>query len=262
MDEGFDIQVNGIVEVAKTILYPGKSFRFDRPRTFNSFVLDLSGTGRYTVDDRTTVFRKNDLFFLRSGLIHQHANIGEDLHGYVYVNFHTSNDGLFGRKPFVPMLILPDHGDLEGDFESLLAAWHHKEGGYLTRCYEIVYRILNAMIGDLLEEKPEDHPYRRLRPAVAHIHKHFRSKITIGELASLCHQSERQFRRCFTQIFRNSPKEYMIRLRFQTAKDLLHNTTNSIEEIAEYVGYDSIYNFSKDFKNQFGVSPREWRRKE
>jgi AraC-like DNA-binding protein len=263
MDQGFDVQITGIVEIAKTILYPGKWFFYNRPRNFNSFVLNLSGVGKYTVDNQSIIFRKNDFFFLRSGLIHQHGNIGEDLHSYAYVNFNTNNDNFFSQKPFIPMLILPDHGDLESDFESLLSVWNYKEGGYLTRCYEIIYRILNTMIGDLLEEKQQDFQYRRrLQPAVVHIHDHFRNKIKIEELASLCNQSERQFRRCFKKIFSKSPKEYIIQRRFQTAKYLLHNTTNSIEEISEYVGYDSIYNFSKDFKNLFGVSPSEWRKEE
>ena len=262
MDKGFDIQITGIDEIAKTILYPGKFFLHSKPRTFNSFVLNLSGVGKYTVDNQSMIFRKNDFFFLCSGLIHQHRNIGEDLHSYAYVNFTTNNDNIFCQKPFIPMLILPDYGDLESDFESLLSAWEYKEGSYLTRCYEFIYRILNFMIGDLLEEKQQDFQYKRLKPAVARIHNNFRRELKIEELASLCNQSERHFRRCFEKFFEKSPKEYIIHLRFQTAKDLLHNTTNSIKEISEYVGYDSIYNFSKAFRILFGVSPSEWRKTE
>lgn len=42
------------------------------------------------------------------------------------------------------------------------------------------------------------------------------------------------------------------------ATPLLQGTTLSIEEIAAMLGYTSSSNFYKAFKEEYGVTPREW----
>lgn len=47
-------------------------------------------------------------------------------------------------------------------------------------------------------------------------------------------------------------------LRMTRATTLLQGTTLSIEEIAAMLGYTSSSNFYKAFKEEYGVTPREW----
>ena len=53
---------------------------------------------------------------------------------------------------------------------------------------------------------------------------------------------------------------YLLRLRLSHALELLTQTTLSVGEIAEEVGFADIYYFSKYFKESFGSSPMEYRR--
>lgn len=55
--------------------------------------------------------------------------------------------------------------------------------------------------------------------------------------------------------------EYVIQLRMERAKELLHTTDDTIAEVAEKSGYESEYYFSRKFKEYTGVSPRQYRRK-
>ena len=45
------------------------------------------------------------------------------------------------------------------------------------------------------------------------------------------------------------------------ANNLLLETDRSITEIADALGYNDIYSFSRQFKNDCGLSPQSWRRK-
>ena len=45
------------------------------------------------------------------------------------------------------------------------------------------------------------------------------------------------------------------------ASDLLRHGEHSISQIATLCGYDEIYSFSRQFKNEFGLSPTEFIKK-
>ncbi|UUZ84087.1 AraC family transcriptional regulator [Paenibacillus sp. P26] len=52
-----------------------------------------------------------------------------------------------------------------------------------------------------------------------------------------------------------SLKEYMTRVRLKRAKHLLSETTMNVSQVADALGYSSVFLFSKQFKRQFGAPP-------
>lgn len=56
-----------------------------------------------------------------------------------------------------------------------------------------------------------------------------------------------------------SPREHYLNTRIEKAQDLLLNTSKSVKEIAEILGFESASHFSKQFKNRIGGSPSDWR---
>ena len=56
------------------------------------------------------------------------------------------------------------------------------------------------------------------------------------------------------------PLKYLTSIRIARAKELLTGTDIPISEIGELVGYDNPLYFSKIFKKNTGLSPREYRR--
>ena len=57
------------------------------------------------------------------------------------------------------------------------------------------------------------------------------------------------------------PINYLIHVRLEKAKEMLEDGRESIRTIANLVGYDDVYHFSKLFKKHFGVSPMYYRKK-
>ena len=56
-----------------------------------------------------------------------------------------------------------------------------------------------------------------------------------------------------------SPRDMMLRLRLQHAKNLLLESSLTIKEIAERCGYVRQHEFARSFRQQTGVTPRAWR---
>lgn len=65
-------------------------------------------------------------------------------------------------------------------------------------------------------------------------------------------------------VFRESSgftiMDYLRRVRIERAKELLVNTSLSVGEIAEKVGYETLFQFSRLFKKYMGIAPTEYRK--
>jgi AraC-like DNA-binding protein len=56
------------------------------------------------------------------------------------------------------------------------------------------------------------------------------------------------------------PVQYHLDLKILRAKEMLLYTDKSVKEISYDLGFQSIYYFSRIFKNKLGVSPSEIRK--
>jgi len=90
----------------------------------------------------------------------------------------------------------------------------------------------------------------------------YNTNISIKDYAKERHISVCWFNRIFKRVMRETPMQYIINLRIANALNLLNETTYNIIQIANIVGYDDAYYFSRIFKKHIGISPREYRKKQ
>ena len=64
----------------------------------------------------------------------------------------------------------------------------------------------------------------------------------------------------FTRLVGTAPMQYLANWRMQVAAQKLRNSTASLAQIADAVGYDSEAAFSRAFKKIYGTAPGAWRR--
>ncbi len=82
---------------------------------------------------------------------------------------------------------------------------------------------------------------------------------SVKSLAEMVAMSPSRFAARFTQTLGESPMAYVSRWRMYTASQMLENSQQSIEQIANAVGYESLAAFSRAFKRQVGLPPATWR---
>lgn len=78
-------------------------------------------------------------------------------------------------------------------------------------------------------------------------------------ICEIFHIHNTHLSRLFTENFNIGMHQYLTQLRVEKAKNMLTSSTEKIETIAEEVGYNNIYSFSRAFKRITGISPRQYR---
>lgn len=128
---------------------------------------------------------------------------------------------------------------------------------YQGKIRELIY-YLNEDFGKVMIE--EDSAYRY--PAeVAHdyIVKNYMNNISIQELADFIGLSRSHLFRLFQDKYAMSPKKFLQNYRMSRAGNLLQGSDFSIAEVAERVGYDDAFQFSKLFNKYHNLSPTDFR---
>lgn len=98
----------------------------------------------------------------------------------------------------------------------------------------------------------------KIAPAVAYVSLHYTEPITNDALAALTGLSTVYFRKLFTEVMGVSPIVYVHRLRVEKAKEMLKSDYGTLSDVAQSLGYPSLYDFSRDFKKHAGVSPSHY----
>jgi len=89
---------------------------------------------------------------------------------------------------------------------------------------------------------------------------HYYEKITLDQIANNMYLSPVYISKIFKEETDESPINYLIKCRLEKAKELLTpDNTDSIKNIANQVGYDDVYHFSKLFKKYYGISPLHYK---
>ena len=125
--------------------------------------------------------------------------------------------------------------------------------------------VLYALISELgaLEQfgKSNNKHFGWIQKGVEYLTEHFQENTSVKSLADMCHISEVYFRKVFKRCMGMSPVQYRSELRLKRAREYLLYSDDSVNEIAELLGYVSPAYFIKQFKEKYQESPYAYRLK-
>lgn len=87
-------------------------------------------------------------------------------------------------------------------------------------------------------------------------------QFSVNYLCEALGMSRSQLYRKFESITGQTPNDFIRSVRLKHAAQLLRNGNNSISEISDRVGFNSIKYFNKYFKEEFGLTPTQYRAEE
>ena len=91
-----------------------------------------------------------------------------------------------------------------------------------------------------------------------YIRSHLSEKLTLADVAAVFNFSPNYLSQLFGKYGDSGFVEYITETRIAAAKEMLEQGNLKVYEIAEKLGYDSSFYFSKVFKKVTGLSPREY----
>lgn len=129
---------------------------------------------------------------------------------------------------------------------------------------EELERVLSAIVAESGESesvtKEEPISDRLIDNVIAEIRTHYTEDISLTSLAAKYSVSMGHLSKIIKEHLQVNFSDYIASLRIQRAKELLSDDSLSIQEIAEIVGYDDYFYFTKVFKKVEGISPSKYRK--
>lgn len=163
----------------------------------------------------------------------------------------------------------PGHKLLEKQLQTIIDYKRSKNPSANSKLQTVgaLHYIAYLILGKMIDEKTEQSNdlelgspllIQQLMSKIQHDYQH---NLMISQLSEDNHISETHLIRIFKKYVGVSPKNYLIQIRFDEAKQLLHQTSMSVEEIAQKTGFGSAKNFFVLFHKRFDKIPNEYRHK-
>lgn len=144
-------------------------------------------------------------------------------------------------------------------FNKLDNLWTFKKSYYNLRCMSVLYEMLAELGRNNEAQYIPSYKYELIQPSINYLEANYNNPDLTNEiLAEKSNISTIYFRKVFTELYGVSPMRYVQVRRIEKAKDLLKSEFNSITNISEATGFNSIHHFSRTFRKMTGYSPSEF----
>ena len=129
---------------------------------------------------------------------------------------------------------------------------------------EDLIRVMSAIVNERGDRNDDEYPApaydKMIDNVVSDIREHYTEDISLTSLAAKYNISMGHLSKMIKEHLQVNFSDYIASLRIQRAKELLRDESISIQEIAEIVGYNDYFYFTKVFKKVEGISPSKYRK--
>lgn len=187
------------------------------------------------------------------------------LNGFVnsYIGFYAPEE-LFSKLSIATNRVLHPENceEINNILLDILQEDTERRRGYEEAINSLILRLLIA-ISRGTEQKNERQSHADAMKKMATLRKRYLSDIVnvpdINELICTSGFSRTQFYRLYTLFFRTSPKDDLIRMRLESARELIRSEPDKkMYEVATACGFNDVPNFFRFFKKRYGYTPKNY----
>ncbi len=239
-----DMVVTDIKRAIVVHFEKGQRFQM-KNRAHYGLSLCVNGQITYTMNGKTYVSNQNNAVLLPQGGTYSLYGDKEGL--FPLVDFKCER---FHSDEIV-VIPLKNPQACITEFETLKRLFPGNENRLKT--YSTFYGLLSEVVSKTAGV------YSPLRSVMQYIEQHVSdSELSNTKLAQNMGISEVYLRKLFTAHQNCTPKQYILTVRIQKAKQMLVDTTYTVSTIAEECGFGSLYHFCRAFKERTGLTPTQY----
>ncbi|NLK74481.1 MAG: helix-turn-helix transcriptional regulator [Clostridiales bacterium] len=245
---------------------------------YTELAVILSGKGKYLLDGKEHEVETGDIIFCNPGTKHKHIvyNQNEPIIKFIagFTNFHfknmqantidfKDNDCIIHTTSELRQEISMLCYAMISEKESSKAGKYFMIKSYLMQMLLLIIRELSEIDnteqkGCNIESYNKSYAVNRI---INYLNENYDKKISLEQIAHNMYLSPVYISKIFKEETGESPINYLIKIRLEKAKEiLLSDDGDSIKNVANRVGYDDVYHFSKLFKKYYGISPLYYRK--
>ena len=136
------------------------------------------------------------------------------------------------------------------DFEKMIVLSLFEENR--TKMMSVFYNILHRL-------STESSVHYLILPAIRYIESNYQNpKLSNTDLAEQCNISEVYFRKIFTETHKTTPKQFIVDIRINKAKQLLSEGFLKVSAVSRLCGFSNQFHFCRLFKEKTGFTPTEY----
>jgi len=208
-----------------------------------------SGCGIFKRDGQVHQIKAGDMFVIPPYAETYYEADAKKPWTYIWVGFTAQHElpDVFQR----PVIRQSGLGKIFEDMRAC-AGFGNGKSAYLSGC-------LWLLTAHMLESAAKREDYCDM--AISIMHSEYAYGIGVSQIAARLGLDRSYFSTMFTKKQGISPVKYLLNLRMHRAAELMTAHGESPTTAALSVGYADISHFSKVFKQYYGVSPREYKKK-
>lgn len=270
---GLFLKVAGREVIPENASYPTKShpynyyFLWDKGRILDEFQLNYitEGSGIYEDLNGKYMVKPGTILITRPGMWHRYRPNQNTGWTENYIGFDGAiargillNPLFFDNKP---VSNVGEREEFVDTYQKIFDFVIQEKPGYQQVAAGMIMKLLGYMVSTKKQGAFSGKRIEKIIQEVCfYIRENIEKDIDFKSIAENHNLGYSYFRKMFKKYTGVPPVKYHLDLKIIRAKDILLSSDKIIKEISYELGFQSVYYFSRAFKNKIGVSPTEIRR--
>lgn len=266
---GLKLSDFSLIQIGRMYFAPLDKIMPHRQRDWYELTIITDGEGSVITNGIETPVKRGCIYLSLPNDIHEIHSSKESPMKYDFFTFYTENPAYKNELENIEKLLTPSDRLFFDERISALVCdaimEFVEDGKYST---DLLYSIFNQIVVYIIRNFSSETAKSRVTSATPndavcyqimnYIDTHLYTLKSLDELSDAMKYNYSYLSALFKKTTGNTLLSYYRNKRLETARILILEDTVKISDIAEMLGYASLYSFSRAFKDRYGTSPKQY----
>lgn len=232
-----------------------------------------TGEVECSIGKKNYICTKGDIVFVPPYSVHSVLSVSDDaeIQGAVF-----DISAVIGPNAYAPIDLILNKDRIKMPFHRLGSELNDRINALLREILDryqisniqcelemraILCKLTAELVGFYYASFDEIREIGRLQPVIGYIRENYKYSIRTSDLSKLLNVCNDHLIRLFNGTMGITPTKYINNVRLEEMQKMLVHSDASITEISYMVGFSSVNYMSKVFKEAFGLTPSQYRKR-